>query len=374
MAGSEPLEIVHILAPGTVGGTESVVRGLAIGHSRMGHRVHVIGVVDPEPADHPFLRSLEGTGVRVHGLYFPARAYLRERRLVRGLLKEIRPDVVHTHDYRPDVLDAPLARRLGIPTVTTLHGSSLLGGRTALHEWLQLQVLSRFQGVVAVSQQIVNDLKQTRVAPERVHYIPNGWVAPAGQLTREEARRELGEGQTGAIVGWVARLIRVKACDIFIRAFAACRGLPVRAVIVGEGPERAGLEALTAELGLGDQVRFFGAHPQASRLFRAFDAFVLSSRSEGTPITLLEAMSAEVPVVATAVGGIPDVLTGREALLVPPEDPPALGAAIRQVLDDPKSARDRATAATQRLEEKFGAERWLASHEQLYRSLPRVGH
>ncbi len=371
MAGSEPLGIVHIVAPDTVGGTESVVRGLAIGHSRMGHRVHVIGVVDPEPADHPFLRSLDGTGVQVHGLYIPPKAYLRERRIVRRLLKEIRPDVVHTHDYRPDILDAPLARRLGIPTVTTLHGSSLLGGRTALHEWLQLKVLSRFQGVVAVSQQIVQDLKKTRVSPDRVHYIPNGWVAPAGQLSREDARRELGESDDGALVGWVARLIRVKACDIFIRAFAACKGLPVRAVIVGEGAERQSLEALVAELGLTDQVRFFGAHPQASRLFRAFDAFVLSSRSEGTPITLLEAMSAGVPVVATSVGGIPDVLTTREALLVPPEDPAALGAALRRVIDDPTTALERAAAATLRLEAKFGAERWLTSHEALYRSVQR---
>jgi glycosyltransferase involved in cell wall biosynthesis len=371
VAGDRPLEIVHIVAPDTVGGTESVVRGLAIGHSRRGHRVHVIGVVDPEPKDHPFLRSLDGTGVQVHGIYIPPKAYLRERRLVKGLLKEIRPDVVHTHDYRPDVLDAPLARGLGIPTVTTLHGSSLLGGRTALHEWLQLKVLPRFQGVVAVSQQILHDLKKTRVRPERVHYIPNGWVAPAGQLSRDEARQALGESATGTIVGWVARLIRVKACDVFLRALVACRGLPVRAVIVGEGPERPGLEALATELGLTAQVRFYGAHPEAGRLFRAFDAFVLSSRSEGTPITLLEAMSAGVPVVATAVGGIPDVLTEKEAWLVPPEDPPALGAAIRTAIEDRTAAAQRAAAASRRLEEQFGAERWLAKHEEMYRGLAR---
>lgn len=371
MVGSKPLEIVHIVAPDTVGGTESVVRGLAVGHHQRGHRVHVIGVVDPEPPDHPFLRSLSDAGVRVHGLYIPPRAYLRERRLVRRLLEEIRPDVVHTHCYRPDILDAPLARRLGLPTVTTLHGSSLMGARTAFHEWLQLKILSRFDAVVAVSQQLVSDLGRTRVRPERVHYIPNAWVPPAAQLTREEARRELGEETAGPIVGWVARLIRVKACDVFLRAFAACRGLPVRAVIVGDGPERASLEALAAELGLQDQVRFYGAHPEAGRLFRAFDAFVLSSRSEGTPITLLEALSAGVPVVATAVGGIPDVVSPAEALLVPPENPEALGAAIRQAIEDPDAARTRARAASRRLEERFSPEQWLTSHEELYRGVMR---
>lgn len=371
MATADPLVIVHIVAPGEVGGTESVIRGLAIGHHRQGHQVHVIGVVEPEPKNHPYLRSLSDAGVRVHGLYLGTRAYLQERRIVARLLREIRPDVVHTHGYRPDILDAPLARSLGIATVTTLHGSSLLGGRAALHEWLQMRLLSRSEAVVAVSRQIVEDLRKTRVPPERVHYIPNGWVASADPLSRDEARKELGLAPTGVVIGWVARLIPVKACDIFLRAFSACRGLPVHAAIIGEGAERTRLEALRAELGLEGQVTFCGARGQAGRLFTAFDAFVLSSRSEGTPITLLEAMAAGVPVVTTAVGGIPDVVTPNEALLVPPEDPVALGVALRQLIDDPVAARARAQAATRRLNDEFGADRWLASHETMYRSIRR---
>ncbi|MEO8636993.1 MAG: glycosyltransferase, partial [Gemmatimonadales bacterium] len=167
----------------------------------------------------------------------------------------------------------------------------------------------------------------------------------------------------------VARLVTVKACDIFLRAFSACRGLPVQAAIVGDGPELGKMEALRAELGLEEQVKFCGPRPQAGRLFPAFDGFVLSSRSEGTPITLLEAMAAGVPVVTTAVGGIPDVVSPNEALLVPPEDPEALGRAIRQLIDDPAAARSRAQAASRRLTDEFGAERWLASHETMYRSI-----
>ncbi len=117
------------------------------------------------------------------------------------------------------------------------------------------------------------------------------------------------------MVGWVARLIPVKACDVFLRALADCRGLPLKAAIVGDGPERAALETLTAELGLQHQVKFCGARQQAGQFFSAFDAFVLSSKSEGTPMTLLEAMAAGVPIVTTEVGGIPDVVTATEALL-----------------------------------------------------------
>lgn len=361
--------IVHIVAPGVVGGTESVIRGLAIGHHRQGHQVHVIGVVEPEPRDHPYLRSLSDAGVTVHALHLPNRAYIRERRIVRRLLQEIRPDVVHTHGYRPDILDAPLARALGVATVTTLHGSSLIGGSSALHEWLQLRLLSRSDAVVAVSRQIVEDLRKTRVPSARVHCIPNGWVASADPLPREAARKELGLPPSGMVIGWVARLIPVKACDNFLRAFSACRGLPVLGAIIGEGPERNRLEVLRAELGLEEQVKFCGARPQASQLFTAFDGFVLSSWSEGTPIALLEAMAAGVPVVSTAVGGIPDVVGPGEAVLVPAEDPVALGAAIRQLVEDPAAAQVRAQAATRRLNDEFGADRWLASHETLYRSI-----
>jgi glycosyltransferase involved in cell wall biosynthesis len=372
LALADPLAIVHIVAPGEVGGTESVIRGLAIGHHRQGHQVHVIGVVELEPQVHPYLRSLSDAGVRVHALHLGTRAYLQERRIVRRMLEETRPDVVHTHGYRPDILDAPLARALGIATVTTLHGSSLLGGRAALHEWLQMRLLSRSEAVVAVSRQIVEDLKKTRVPPDRVYYIPNGWVASVEPLPRSEARKELGLAATGTVVGWVARLIPVKSCDNFLRAFSACRGLPVQAAIIGDGAERTRLEALCAELAIADQVTFCGARGQAGRLFAAFDAFVLSSRSEGTPITLLEAMAAGVPVVTTAVGGIPDVVTPNEALLVPAEDSVALGTAICQVINDPVAARVRAEAATRRLNGEFSAERWLASHETMYRAIRKT--
>lgn len=369
MASTDPLVIVHIVAPGEVGGTESVIRGLATGHQRQGHQVHVIGVVEPEPRDHPYLRSLSDAGIRVHALHLNSRAYLQERRIVRRLLQEIRPDVVHTHGFRSDILHSPLARAQGVATVTTLHGSCLLGGKVALYEWLQMRMLVRLDAVVAVSRQIADELRTTRVPPERVHYIQNGWLAPAEPLSREAARRDLGLAPAGLVIGWVARIVTVKACDIFLRAFASCRGLPVQAAIVGDGPERAQMEALCAELGLEQQVRFCGGRAQAGRLFTAFDGFVLSSRSEGTPITLLEAMAAGVPVVTTAVGGIPDVVGPNEALLVPPENPGALGVALRRLIDDPAAARIRAEAATRRLNAEFGAEPWLASHEAMYRSI-----
>ena len=369
---SKPLTIAHIVDPGFAGGTESVIRGLATGHHRGGHQVHVIGVVESRADDHPFLRSIADSGVHVHGVQVAARSYLRERRLVGNKLREIRPDVVHTHGYRSDVVDSGVARGLGIATVTTLHGSSKLGGRTIIHEWLQYRVLRKFDAVIAVSRRIVIEVEEDGVPPARVHCIPNAWVPSIEPLSRADARKELGLKSGDTVVGWVARMIPVKDCENFLNAFTACRGLPVTAAIIGDGPERAQAEALVSQLNLGGQVQFCGRREQASRLFPAFDAFVLSSRTEGTPITLLEAMAAKVPVVATAVGGIPDVVfSPDQALLVPPRDAVALGLAIRQVVDDPAKARLRAEAARRRLDEEFGADRWLARHEALYRSIQK---
>jgi glycosyltransferase involved in cell wall biosynthesis len=120
---------------------------------------------------------------------------------------------------------------------------------------------------------------------------------------------------------------------------------------------------------LADQVRWCGAVSDAAQLFKGFDVFVLSSRTEGTPIVLFEAMAAGTPIVATSVGGVPDVVSSREALLVPPDDPGALADAVRRVWADPVAAAARARRARERLETGFALAPWLASYDRIYRSL-----
>jgi glycosyltransferase involved in cell wall biosynthesis len=338
--------------------------------SGRGHSVHVLAVVTPPEGPHAFLDTLRHSGVTLHEIRIPAKARLRERRVVRATLRSIGPDIVHTHGPRADVLDGTVARSMGIPTVTTIHGSSKLGGRMRLFEWLQFQLLRRFDAVIAVSARIQQDLSR-RIAAPRLHLIPNGWFRTTEYLSREEARRQLGVSASEVLIGWVGRLVPVKGCDVFVRAFEKCRGMAVRAIVVGDGKERDRLEALTRELGLSQRLTFHGAHSMAAQLFPAFDLFVLSSRSEGTPITLFEAIAAGVPVVATAVGGVPDVLSSSEAVLVAPEDPEQLGSAMVAALSDFRQGGMRAQKAKERLEQAFGPAAWLERHETLYRSLLR---
>ena len=367
--GDGRLAIVHIAAPAPVGGLERVVQALAIGHHRAGHRVRVIAVVEPSPGTHPFVTHLANAGVPVDVLRLPARAYWRERRLVRACLERERPQVVHTHGYRPDLLDAGVARALGIPIVSTVHGSSRLGGKTHFYEWVQRRAWRRFDAVIAVSRPLEGLLRDAGVAGPKVHVIPNAWPGVPPAATRAEARRKLGLADGSFTIGFVGRLIRAKGPDVLVQALPLLGTLPWRAVIIGDGGERVALERQVNALGLDRRVTLAGHLDDATDLFRAFDAFVLSSRTEGTPITLFEAMAAEVPIVACAVGGVPDVVSDREAILVGPEQPAALAAALLAIHDAPEPARDRTRAARMRVVRDFGPERWLARHAEMYRHL-----
>jgi len=364
-----PLSIVHITAPAPVGGLERVVQTLAIGQHRAGHTVRVIAVVDLDATDHPFAAPLRQAGVPVSLVRLPGRSYLREMQEVRALLRSWRPDVVHTHGYRSDLLDGHVARRLGIPIVSTVHGSSRMGGISHFFEWLQRRAWRRFDGVVVVSRALERALGAEGVPSARMHMIPNAWPGVEPTLSRSEARIRLGLSEDAFSVGFVGRLIPAKGPDVFVRALALAKVRAWSAVIIGDGGERALVEQLCADHGLRERVSFAGHLDDATHLFRAFDVFVLSSRTEGTPIVLFEAIAARVPVVATAVGGVPEAISDAEALLVPSEQPAVLAAAIEAVADDPSAAAARATRARERLERDYSTATWLERHELLYRAL-----
>lgn len=360
------MRIVHLTAPAAYGGLERVVEALAAGQAARGHAVHLVAIVDPG-AEPPLLDAVRRAGVEVHAVAPPPRAYRQERAEVRALLARIRPDVVHTHGYRADVLHGGVARSLGIATVSTVHGFTGGDWKNRLYEAMQRRALRRFGAVAAVS---VPMARQLPGAPVTV--IRNAWWPAAPPLSRREAREGMGVGDGTFAVGWVGRVSREKGADVLIDALPHLAGLPYRVVVVGDGPERDAVTRRAADLGVAERVDWRGAMPQAGRRMPAFDVFVLSSRTEGTPVTLLEAMAAGVPMVATSVGGVPDAVSPAEALLVPSEDPRALAAAIRAVHDDAAAAAARAARARLRLETDHAPGPWLDAYEDLYRRVLRA--
>ena len=369
IAASDRLTVLHVTAPAPFGGLERVVEALAAGHRRAGHAVHVALILNGAVSDHPLAQALRRAGVAVELLPLPARAYLRERAAIAALCRRLRPAIVHTHGYRPDVVDGGVPRRHGIPVVTTVHG--LTGGdwKNRCYEWLQLRAYRRFDAVVAVSRGVVERLGRAGVPQDRIVLLRNAWSGGTAPLARAAARAALGLNAVGARIGWLGRLSAEKGPDVILDALARLDDPRVRLSMLGDGPQASALRGRAAAAGLAERVTWHGVVPDAARLLSAFDVFVLSSHTEGTPIVLFEAMAAGVPIVATAVGGVPDIVSGNEALLVPADDPAALATAVSDVLRDPEAARRRALGAGRRLAEEFRLDPWLERYESLYRAL-----
>ncbi len=367
MSHRKPLHILHALAPAPFGGLESVVRGLAAGHMACGHRVTVAALVQDN--NDPFVEALKGDGVSVVAAPTRGRDYRRERREFGEMLSRSRPDVVHSHGYHTDILTLPVARVAGIPTVSTLHG--FIGGdmKLRLYEWLQMRSVRNAGAVVAVSRGVEARLRARGVAQSKLHLIRNANSRSAPMMSRAAAREALGIPRDEYRIAWIGRLSAEKGPDIMLASMDLLRNTAATLSFVGEGPARVELETRASQLGISDRVTFHGAITDASRLLPAFDLLALSSRTEGTPMVILEAMAAETPIVATRVGGVPDILSPAEALLVESERPDLLAAAIKLALYDTESAGTRANAARRRLIAEFGQEAWLESYLSLYESL-----
>lgn len=365
------MRILQVTAPAPVGGLERVVLGLATGLRAAGHDARVAAILDPGVTDHPLVRALEGAGVPVHQIHVRGRAYREERARIGEIGRLHGVEVMHTHGYRPDVVDGGVARRLQIPVVSTVHGFTGGGWRNRLYEWLQVRAYRTFDGVIAVSAPIVERLTRGGVPAARVHHFPNAWCEIPGvrPLDRVAARDVLQVPRGGPRIGWVGRMSREKGPDVMIEALARLKRQHVQLSMIGDGPAQKHAEAQAREAGVEKQVTWHGLVPDAGRLLSAFDAVVLSSRTEGTPIILFEAIAARVPVVATAVGGIPAVISEREAVLVPAEDPQTLAQGIARALDDRAGALARATAASERVAFKFAVGPWIERHVALYATL-----
>ena len=367
-----PLTVLHVAAPARAGGLEKVIEALTVGLAERGHDIHVAALVQSDDDAQHFLTPLAARGVKTHAIVLPGRAYLQERARVRSLCDQLHPTALHTHGYRADVGTLGIASRTGVASVSTVHGFTGGDFRNRVYEHLQVVAFRRFDAVVAVSRPLATLLRSRGVADNRLHLIPNAWKRTTPPVERRLARQTLGITDTAPRILYLGRLTSEKGPDVLVRAIPS---LPpeIRVSFIGEGRELPALIELARQLGVESRIDWHGLVPDAGRLLSAFDAYVLSSRTEGTPIALFEAMSAEMPIITTAVGGVPDVVGPSEALLVPSEDHTALAAAITETFANLDAARERAKAAKQRLDSAFTVEPWLDSYVSLYRAIRKRG-
>ena len=368
---SNSQRVLQITAPGPYGGRETVVADLSAALHESGHDVEVLAVLDrgTQAAAHPFVRTLRDRGVTVRSIVLPPRAYREEARAVRQAIREAKATVLHSHGYRTDVVGSVALRGADCRFVSTAHGFTGGGWKNRLYERLQARAWQRGEAVIAVSAPLVEAIAHRGVDRGKIRLIPNAWRGEAPAMTREGARARLGIAADAKVVGWTGRLSSEKAPDVAVEALAGTTDPEIELHFVGAGRLRSELEARADDLGLTHRVHWHGAIEDAASLFSAFDLLLLSSRTEGTPMVLFEAMQAGVPIVATRVGGVPDVLTDSEALLAPPDDPEALARALDESFAAPAEARDRAGRASERLQTRYAPGPWVEAHLDLYREI-----
>lgn len=347
------LHVAHILSVALWGGPSQVVVNLLAEGHRRGWTMTLVLFEHPGAALERLSSEAREAGAEVVRLPLGGAFDPRLGTKLRALLRRLDPDVVHCHGYKPALaalLAEPRSRRA---CVLTVHGWSARHWRLGIYEWLERRILApRFGRVFVVSQRLRDWLLELGLPPEKVVLIPNAFdPSRYGEPARaaiEDLRRSWGLVPGQPAVGALGRLSLEKGHDVLIRAMA---GLPgTRLVLIGDGPVRPDLERLADQLRLQPRPVFAGETDRPLTALAALDVVVLPSRTEGLPQSLLEAMALGRPVVASAVGAVPDALDhGGAGLLVPPEDPGALRAALARLLNDADLARRLAAAAHERV-------------------------
>lgn len=387
---TDALKVVRIIARLNIGGPARHATILDAGLSRLGfHTLLVYGTPAAAEGSLENLvkeRSLRSIWIPELGREIsPWSDLVALVRLTRLLFRE-HPDVVHTHTAKAGALgrlaaaafNATRFRRHRCLVVHTFHGHVLNGyfggvGNAALR--FAERALARVTDwIITISTRQQEDItRRFRVAPaNKTVIIPLGLdLTPLLQLAKPDQDRgeRFGFPREAFVFGYVGRFAAIKDLDTLPGAFArVAQSSPnARLMLVGDGELRHHLETVVSSLGIGDRVRFVGWQLDLVRVYSAFDALVLSSRNEGTPVAVIEAMAAGLPVVATAVGGVADVLDdGRCGLLVPPGDADALARAMTRLATDPVLRRELGCSGRRSVAARFRSERLVAEIARLY--------
>jgi glycosyltransferase involved in cell wall biosynthesis len=362
------LAITHVLTSLHVGGAERMALLLAGAQASLGHQVSVVSF--EEPPDGALGPEFEQAGLPVRRI--PKRPDGFDYTLSARLLSHFRgsaPDVVHTHNALPLIYAAISARLCGARVLHTMHGNVPPRG---LQKWLRRLGAAAVHCFVAVSAATADVARKLgEVSTSKIRVILNATDVERfkrDESARTDVRRSWGVGAGGYAIGTVGRVAEVKNHTLLLRAVAPLLGSEVVLVIAGDGPERARCEALAKELEIAEHVRFLGVVSYVPRVMSGFDVFVLSSRSEGLPLVLAEAMAASLPVVATDVGGVANVVVdGDTGFVVDAGDEQGLRERIDRLRMDADLSRAFGARGAQLAAERYALDRMADDYFKAYR-------
>lgn len=375
------MRILHTIDSSGLYGAEMVLLTLAGEQQRRGD-TPIIASIGNEHATTKALET-EALGRDLPCVPFRMRDGLNLRgaqRLLR-LADEHAVDVIHSHGYKSNILLALMPRRLRKrPIVSTLHGWTAKSAfsKLGLYKFLDQRLLSRLDAVIIVNERLRATAALANLGPAKVHSIANGIAIPAApgeQLPDDpvtEMIRSL-RARSDIVIGAVGRLSPEKNFGALVEAMreVANANPRVSAVLLGAGSEEVALRAQIGAAKLEQQVLLGGYVRDGRRYLPLFDALAIPSLTEGLPMVLLEAMTANLPVIATSVGDIPEVLGGH-GTLVDAGNVPQLASAILSLAAEPARFRERATGSARRIMERYGSATMAARYDGVYRSV--LGH
>lgn len=369
------MKVLHVISSGGMYGAEAVILNLSRALNEQSHRA-ILGVFSnsAQPNLQLHQRALE-EGIESHLISCDGQIDRSVPEAIRQLANNTHADVVHAHGYKADVYVYLAMRNSPKPIVSTCHGWIEPNTMVRLYGALDRFLLRSYGGIVAISEEVKQKLLRAGVKEDRVHLIQNGIDLRPFNAARQGIQSP--DGADRALqVGFVGRLSQEKGPDLFLRAAAeVVREMPrIKFLLAGDGPKKAELEVLIDSLHIREHVFLLGRTEDMASFYASLDILVSSSRQEGLPIALLEGMASGLPLVATAVGSVPEIVqTDRTGILVPAENVQALAKAINELLQEP-TLRDRYGGAAKALiADKYSADRMAANYISLYEEVIAAG-
>lgn len=369
------MNLVHLTASPFFGGPERQMLGLGVALSDRCRSTYLSFA--ERGLARPFLDQLTRRGLDARELEsnFPRLPAAVEE--VASHLRDTRADVLFCHGYKADVVGWRAARQVGVPVVAVSRGWTGATWRVHCYEWVDRLCLFAMDAVVCVSQGQARRVRKLGLPRRQIHVIRNSIDLDRFGETDPTARPELESlfsKKPRWIVGGAGRFSPEKGFPVLVEAAAqVCQAYPEAGfVLFGEGPERAKMEQRLRELGLSEQVRLPGFRDDLDRLLPALDVVVLPSYTEGLPNAALEAAAARVPVVATAVGGTPEIVRDREnGFLVPAREPDLMAERIGRLLDDEKLRGQMGLGGRRLVEKEYSFAGQAGAYEAMAAELTR---
>ncbi len=359
------MNVLILTTHANTGGITSYILTLGEGLVKAGHKVWVAS------SGGNCVPRLEAAGLRHVRINIRTKSEISPKLwssfpILNGLIQKEGIDIIHAQTRVTQVLGFFLARTRGVAMVTTCHGFFR-------PRWFRKMFPCWGRAVIAISKPVAQHLRSDfGVAQDQVHLITNGIDLDRFVMTNDQmrrgARQKWGIGD-GPLIGIIARLSDVKGIDVLIKAMPLVfKEVPsANLLIAGQGPEEIALKKLTQDLGLSAHVHFKSTVNQTQDYLCAFDVFVMPSLMEGLGLSVMEAQACGIPVVASRIGGLVDLIEdGKSGYLVPVNDPVALANRIVEALEDPQQSKMMAQQARLNIEQHFSVEKMLKQTLKVY--------